>query len=70
MQTLPVVDSASNLLSLNSELRRQVREEIKGQEGLTNPERFALEQKYGITEPVLVLEELQIIRAEEVRLGK
>lgn len=67
LQAAPVVDSLS---SLPSDLRRQIREEIRGQEALTNPERFALEQKYGLTDPVLVNEELQLIRSEEARLGR
>jgi len=49
---------------LVSELRRQLRYEING-EDITNPEKFALEQKFGLTDPVLLQRERNAIFAEE-----
>ncbi len=54
---------------LQSDLKRQLREEVDGDE-LKGPEKFMLELKYGITDPVLTSEEKQTIAAEEVRLGR
>lgn len=54
----PESNSPSNISgTLTPELRKQLRAEIEG-EPITTAERFALEQKYGITDPVLLNEEL------------
>ena len=55
----PESNSPSNGVSevLRADLRKQLRAEIDG-EPITNPERFALEQKYGLTDAVLLHEEL------------
>lgn len=60
---LPVIEQ--NNQPLVSELRRQLRYEING-EDITNPEKFALEQKFGLTDPVLIQRERNAIFAEEV----
>lgn len=54
--------------SVEVSLRNQLRYEINGAE-LKNPERFALEQKFGIHDPVLIQSEQQAIAAEGVFLG-
>lgn len=59
--TVPVV-----LNSLDAELKQQIRIELDGAE-ITNPERFMLEQKYGITEPVLTQGEKQAIKIAEAK---
>ena len=55
----PESNSPSNEVSevLRAELRKQLRAEIDG-EPITNPQRFALEMKYGLTDAVLLNEEL------------
>jgi hypothetical protein len=54
----PESNSPSNISgTLTPELRKQLRAEIDG-EPITTAERFALEQKYGIVEPVLLKEEI------------
>ena len=55
----PESNSPSNEVSdvLRVELRKQLRAEIDG-EPITNPQRFALEMKYGLTDAVLLNEEL------------
>lgn len=65
------LDSRSNIKTgdLASDLRRQLKQEIDGAE-LKGPEKFILEQKYGITDAVLLSEEKQTITAEEARLGR
>ena len=54
--------------SITASLRSQLRFEINGAE-LTNPERFALEQKFGITDPVLTADEKQLLSVE-AQLGR
>lgn len=54
--------------SITASLRSQLKYEINGAE-LTNPEKFALEQKFGLTDPVLTADEAYIVRKEESRLG-
>lgn len=54
---------------LQSDLRRQLHQEIDGAE-LKQPQKFMLELKYGITDPVLTPEEKQTIAAEEAQLGR
>lgn len=55
--------------SLSNELRKQIREELRitGSENITNPEKFALEQKYGLTDPNLTPDEKFVIAQEEKR---
>lgn len=56
----PSTSASSTGNSLSEELRKQVRVEIDGAE-LTNPEKFMLDQKYGITDPVFIAEELVVL---------
>lgn len=53
--------------SLSKHLERQVSGEIDGIENITNIQKFALRQKFGLEDPILVAEELKAIRAEEVQ---
>jgi hypothetical protein len=55
----PESSSPSNEVSdvLRADLRKQLRAEIDG-EPITNPQRFALEMKYGLTDPVFTVGEL------------
>lgn len=62
----PVVDV---LEDLKKSLRSQTRYEINGAE-LKNPERFMLDQKFGLVDPVLTKEEKALIAGEEARLGR
>lgn len=65
MATLgPVVEKGS----VQESLRKQLQEEIGGAT-LKNPERFALEQKYGLTDPVLTSSELAMIATEGQNAG-
>ncbi len=54
-------------LTVEGAVKNSIKEEIGG-ETLKTPERFAIEQKYGITDPFLIPSELAAIRAE-VALG-
>jgi hypothetical protein len=51
--------------SLSKYLDRQVAAEIDGDENITNVQKFALQQKYGVTDAVLTAKELQ-----EAELGR
>lgn len=52
---------------LKKSLRSQTRYEINGDE-LKNPERFMIDQKFGLIDPVLTKEEKALIAGEESRL--
>lgn len=69
MATEQTTQPDSRFETLQSDLRRQLRYEINGEE-LKGPEKFALEQKFGLTDAVLLSEEKQTIAAEEARLGR
>lgn len=55
--------------SLSKHLERQIATEIDGDENITNPQKFALQVKYGLTDPVLTADEQKAIRAEEASIG-
>jgi hypothetical protein len=69
MVTGQATQQDSRSKDLQSDLRRQLRYEINGDD-LKGPEKFALEQKFGLTDPALTSEEKQTIAAEEARLGR
>lgn len=69
MATEQTTQPDSRSKDLQSDLRRQLRYEIDG-EDLKQPQKFALEQKFGLTDAVLLSEEKQTIAAEEARLGR
>lgn len=47
--------------SLSKHLERQVAAEIDGDENITNPQKFALQMKYGLIEPVLTPKEKDMV---------
>lgn len=55
--------------SVEVSINQQIRYEVNGAE-LKNPEKFMIDQKYGVTEPVLTQSELQSIAAEGARLER
>jgi hypothetical protein len=64
------VSSVSLVSSINdvvrSDVRKQLRAEIDG-ELITTAERFALEQKYGLADVVLLTEEKQLVEVSNGR---
>lgn len=50
--------------SLSKHLERQVAAEIDGDENITNPQKFALQMKYGLEEPLLTHQEKGSILGE------
>jgi hypothetical protein len=64
----PESNSPSNGVSdvLRADLRKQLRAEIDG-EPITTAGRFALEQKYGLTDTVLLNEEIQLAEVVDGR---
>jgi hypothetical protein len=52
--------------AVRSEVRKQLRAEVDG-EPITTAERFALEQKYGLADVVLLTEEKQLVEVSNGR---
>lgn len=69
MLTIKKIEPEIDIDPLAKSLREQLKYEINGVE-LTNPEKFALEMKFGITEPFLLQEEKDVIAAEEAANGR